>query len=137
MKKGIIFTAGAVIMIFLMATPALARNIDGRLHRQAARISQGVRSGELTRHEANRLWDEHHRIENAYNRSLRNGWLNPGERHRLRRMLDKADRHIHALKHNRETRHSRHWKGRTYSSNHHNPPIPFPPIWIPGKGWVK
>jgi septal ring factor EnvC (AmiA/AmiB activator) len=135
MKKGIILTASAIIMTFFMAAPALASNIDRRLHRQATRIEQGIRSGELTRHEENRLWNEHHRIRHSYDRSLRNGWLSHRERHRLNQMLNEADRHIHALKHNHKTRRDR----RRYSSNRHyqnTPPIPLPPVWIPGKGWV-
>jgi CRISPR/Cas system-associated endoribonuclease Cas2 len=107
MKKATLFITMTIIMIFFTVTPASARKIHNRLDRQSAKINRGVSSGELTRNEENRLWDEHYRIRNRYDRALRDGWLNRREKRRLNRLLDEANAHIYALKHNRQKRYVR------------------------------
>lgn len=93
--------AGIALSV-LMAAPAMAQGVNARQDRQHHRIEQGVRSGELTRHEARRL----HRRERAIARQERRmrwrngGYLTPRQRHKLNKRLDRTSRSIYRKKHN-------------------------------------
>lgn len=77
-----------LVMAGLLAIPAAdAATIDAREHRQRERIREGVRSDELTRHEAARLRREQSRI-----------------RRDLQRDLSRSSRHIGRQKHDRQDR---------------------------------
>ncbi len=79
--------------------PDASYDIDARQQQQMERIMQGLRSGQLTRHEARNLMWEQKRIEQlqreylAYNRLNRDEWLD------LDRRLDRASLNIRAEKH--------------------------------------
>jgi len=95
-----------------------ADRFERRLDRQDARIANGVRAGELTRHERKKLRKQHRRIKRVFRGYLSNGRLNHRERHDMEERLDRASKRIYRLKHNDRYRFSkRGWRGRGYA--HH------------------
>jgi hypothetical protein len=81
------------------------KSINARQGRQTARIKQGVRSGELTRRETQRLAAEQASIrtqEAFYRRS--GGEFTARERARIQRELQQTSRHIYKQKHDRQDR---------------------------------
>ena len=83
------------------ALPAAAQ-VEGRQDVQAARIDQGVRSGQLTRHETRHLERQQARIARteARMRSHHDGALTPHDHRVLARQQNHADRSIRRAKHN-------------------------------------
>jgi hypothetical protein len=94
--------AAAATMITL--TPALADRVDKRQHKQSHRIEQGVRTGQLTKHEAARLKAEQSRIAALERRFERDGRLSHTERTILRVEQNRASKHIRAEKHDSQKR---------------------------------
>lgn len=81
------------------------KSIDTRQRRQTARIRQGVRNGELTLRETQRLAAEQASIrtqEAFYRRS--GGEFTARERARIQRELQQSSRHIYRQKHDRQDR---------------------------------
>jgi hypothetical protein len=75
--------------------------INARQHRQAARIRDGVKEGELTKGELDKLRADEAAVraeERVYRKS--GGPLAPAERRDLQRDLNKTSREIHRAKHN-------------------------------------
>ena len=99
-------TLSALLAVFTLATAsvAAAAPVPVRQDRQSVRIHQGVRSGELTRHEARRLAREQARIQRTKARFAVDGRISPREHRRLERMENRSSRHIFAAKHNRRVR---------------------------------
>jgi hypothetical protein len=80
-------------------------SINRREHYQRERIRDGIRSGELTRREANRLINQQRRIESYERRSrLDDGRLDWQERRRLHQMLNRSSRNISREKHDGQDR---------------------------------
>lgn len=109
----------------LPAMPVLAHGdlnadrFERRIDRQDMRIANGVRSGELTRHERKQLRKQHRRIKRLLREFLSDGRLNHRERHTMERRLDKASNTIRRLKHNDRYRYSkRGWKGKGHHARH-------------------
>ena len=96
--KTIIFVT--LILTLMWCSAAWADRSNIRDHRQAHRIRQGIRSGEITRPEARGLKNEQLRINRAYHRAVADGLLNWRERVQLKKMQDRASRHIYRAKHN-------------------------------------
>jgi hypothetical protein len=73
--------------------------VNYREHHQQERIEQGIRSGELTRHEAQRLEAEEGviRANEAVDRA--DGRVTRAERRQLNRELDRTNRQIYRQKH--------------------------------------
>jgi uncharacterized tellurite resistance protein B-like protein len=71
-----------------------------RIRSQQERINQGIRSGELTRSEADILQDNLDRIKARYSRMKADGKLTAEERERMDRMLDRNSRMIRDKKNN-------------------------------------
>jgi hypothetical protein len=94
--------AAAATMITL--TPALADRVDKRQAKQSHRIEQGVKTGQLTRHEAARLKAEQSRIAALERRFERDGRLSHTERAILRVEQNRASKHIRAEKHDGQKR---------------------------------
>lgn len=86
------------------STRAFDRRVDHIQHSQRQRIEQGVRSGELTRHEARRLMAEQRAIEAEERRYLADGVLTQWERTDLMRDLNVASRHIYNETHDAQVR---------------------------------
>ena len=101
MKTKIILSA-MLAGLALVATSAGAQTVDQRHHDQRGRIAQGVRSGELTRHEARRLHHQQRSIhrEEARMRRHDGGHLTVRDRARLQHRENRASRHIYRAKHN-------------------------------------
>ncbi len=101
MKTAVIAALLAAAAAAGAALPATAQVVQ-RQDNQAARINQGVRSGELTGHEARHLQRQQAHIarkeENM--RARHGGRLTPRERARLARMQNHANRSIYNAKHN-------------------------------------
>lgn len=100
------------VLAFPLASEAKAsrpnckpKSINTRQGRQTARIRQGVRSGELTLRETQRLAAEQASIrtqEAFYRRS--GGEFTARERARIQRELQQSSRHIYRQKHDRQDR---------------------------------
>ena len=88
--------------------------VDRRQERQRARIKQGRRSGELTRHELRRLNKQQRKIGRMERRFNADGYLSGRERHRLERAQDRASKRIARFKHNDIYRGSGHSYRRSY-----------------------
>ncbi len=118
MKASTILTAAvsATVAMTFAALPAAAnfagKKFERRIERQANRITQGVRSGELTRHEARHLVSQNERMSRKLRRFCRDSRLDHTERKRMRKMLSNANDAIYAEKHDDERRYARGWRNR-------------------------
>jgi len=92
----------AIVAVFLMSHSQAARH-DRRQARQAARIHQGVKSGELTKGEAHRARVQQRKINRMENRMEANG-MTPKEAARLEKAQDRASKNIYNMKHNDKQR---------------------------------
>jgi len=81
------------------------RPVNARQNRQEQRITQGVRTGELTRRETVRLASEQARIDVMEARARQSGGeFTVRERARIQRELNQASRHIYKQKHDGQDR---------------------------------
>ena len=89
-----------------LASPALAAKVDRREAKQQARISQGVKSGELTPKEAVHLEKREAKIdaEIKADRAANGGKLTPAERAKINAEQNRASRAIHRQKHDAQVR---------------------------------
>ncbi|MDR3697184.1 hypothetical protein [Mucilaginibacter sp.] len=78
--------------------------INHRLHNQDRRISQGVRSGELTRNETRNLRADDRRIAYQRNSAQAAGRMSRAERSHLRNKENRTSRAIYRDKHNDRVR---------------------------------
>jgi len=107
MKKTLTVIAG-----LLLATSALTAQADGtrdprvnaRQHHQHDRIRQGVRSGELTRHETRRLAEEQRDVRQLERAYKSDGTLTRAERRDLNHEQNQASRDIYRQKHDAQER---------------------------------
>ena len=74
--------------------------IDKREARQQERIDQGVKSGELTKKEANTLQRHQNRINAAESKAKADGKVTAQERKKMTRMRNRNNRAIYNKKHN-------------------------------------
>ena len=107
------------ILALMWCSAAWAERSSNRDYRQTRRIRQGIRSGEITRPEVQRLKKEQRRIDRAYHRASADGHLNWRERQRLGKMQDRASRHIYRAKHNHASRglHRHHRRAVVHNNN--------------------
>ncbi len=101
-----IATAALVSVSGLLATTALADTpvLNQRQQNQAERISQGVRSGELTRPESRRLVHGQRDLRRAERTAKADGEVTAGERARLQHKANQQSRRIYRQKHDGQTR---------------------------------
>jgi len=97
-----LWMGAAALGLSVLATAANAQTVDQRHHNQQHRIAQGVRSGELTRHEARRVEHQQRSIdrEEARMRWRHHGHLTAHDRWVLRHREHRASNHIYRAKHN-------------------------------------
>ena len=97
-----LIAAAALGLAALTAAAPAAAQVDARQYNQERRINQGVRSGELTPREANRLSRQQNNIARQEQRMrYRNGgYLNGRQRARLTDRQLRANRAIYRAKHN-------------------------------------
>ncbi len=100
----------AAIMTAFIAGPAFAGVIDKRQDNQEKRIEQGVRSGQLTRHEAARLEAGQARIAAMERRAKADGHVDPWERRQISAAQNRASRDIYREKHDGESRWTHRWR---------------------------
>jgi hypothetical protein len=102
-----VLRAGAIVALVSATFPSTAQagEVQNRLNHQQARINQGVRSGQLTQHEANRDQRHLNHIEANRNADLaRNGGhLTAAEQHRLNGRLNNNSGRVYNTKHNLRT----------------------------------
>lgn len=105
MKKNkfvLALSAATIGIACLVTSPAWsAGHYDQAQFNQQRRIDQGVRSGELTRHEFARLQNEQRQIRHFAHRAKADGHVNKWERRQLANMTKQASKHIYTAKHNR------------------------------------
>lgn len=107
MKSGVVRTATVALSgLFLMGTLAFveAGTINQRERNQQRRIDQGIRSGQLTRHEARSLEREQAHIHRDEARAKADGVFTPRERARIQAEQNRASRDIYRQKHDNQTR---------------------------------
>lgn len=108
MKKSLTSIIGLGLAALAVA-PALANpphdpHVNARQHHQHERIAQGVRSGELTRNEAQRLAAEQRHIRQEERRYKSDGVLTTAERRDLQHDQNVASKHIYSEKHDAQHR---------------------------------
>jgi septal ring factor EnvC (AmiA/AmiB activator) len=99
MRRYLFIVALLTLAICIVAGAAYA-DIPDRIRDQQQRINQGIRSGELTRSEADVLRDNLNWIKERFNRMTADGLLTPGERAKLDDMLERNNQMIYNKKHN-------------------------------------
>lgn len=103
--RGLTIAALTLAGVLALGTAAQAASINTRERRQAHRIADGVRSGELTRRETRRLLAEQGWIRYEETRYRHSGaGIGPREYLDLQRDLNRANRHIYRQKHDRQRR---------------------------------
>ena len=78
--------------------------VNKRQVNQSKRIRQGVRSGELTRHETVRLRQQQNRIKRQERRFKADGTFTKRERAKIHKRQNRASKNIYRKKHNARTR---------------------------------
>lgn len=111
MRKILGIFAGAAALVFIMSAASYAQNgcrqrgVNARQQNQRQRIGQGIRSGELTYREANRLIGEERRINAQEARFRESGdGLSPRERARIESELSHVSKQIYNQKHDGQDR---------------------------------
>ncbi len=112
-----LLTAGTVLATtaVMASAPAVAAPGFGkfmkRVDRQASRIEQGVRSGELTRREFRKLKRQNNRIRRKIRAAkFDDGFIDRYERAHIRDALGNASDRIYRLKHNGRTQYGKGYK---------------------------
>ncbi len=85
--------------------------IDQRQHQQQHMINKGIRNGELTHREINKLHRKQDKIARMEQHFKRDGWVSRREQEILNRKLDKTHRLIKRLKRNHKVSHTHHFRG--------------------------
>lgn len=103
MKRIVTFLLAA---LFVLGVSALSMagprgEINRREYREQKRINRGIRSGELTRREADRLEEGLAKVKTDERFARMDGELSYRERVRLNRELNHESREIYRYKHNR------------------------------------
>ena len=133
MKK--LITLSAILAACTFAVPAMAQRggdwVDAHQNRQQHRIDKGVRSGDLTRHEARRLDRGQDRIDRMQRQARDDGRVTRHERRRISEEVARQDRHIYRERHDggrwrgdrRGDRHDRgDWRDRGHHYGHRHAP---------------
>lgn len=110
-----------ILTTIMFAQSAIADNrgqsINKKQANQKARISQGIRSGQLTRKEAFRLRKQQARINRTERRFKTDGRLTPRERAVVQGKLHRASKNIYAQKHDGQKRINAKPKLRSHKIN--------------------
>lgn len=99
-KKQVLFSLMACSLFTFCAAQAKP-SINERQYNQEKRIEQGERSGQLNNNEARRLEKNQDRIENKEEAFRADGKMTKGERKNLNRSLNRQNKKIHAMKHDK------------------------------------
>lgn len=99
-------------LVVVAATGALADQIDQRQARDAQRIEEGRRSGQLTAREYTQLKTEQARISAMERAAKADGVVTRHEARAIADAQDAASRHIYQEKHDGETARTHRWYRR-------------------------
>jgi hypothetical protein len=99
-----LFFAAVFVLGVSAVSMAGPRGINKREYNEQRRINQGIRNGELTRHEAGRLEAGLARIRIDERFARRDGEITCRERARLNRELNRESRAIYRQKHDGQDR---------------------------------
>ena len=104
MKK--ILFSSLIALSFAIAASAQTATpvVDAREHNQKARIKNGVKTGELTKVEAQKLRAEQRRIKLAEAKAKSDGTVTPAERAKLDAKQDRASKRILKNRHDGQKR---------------------------------
>ena len=106
MRRYLVIAALLTLAVSIVAGVAYAQQweirgyFEQRFQNQRGRIQQGIRSGELTRSEADILLDNLNWMRDRFQRMKADGRLTVEEQARLDRMLDQNNEMIYNKKHN-------------------------------------
>ncbi|MGH8729098.1 MAG: hypothetical protein ACREV9_13325 [Burkholderiales bacterium] len=112
-----------VASLFTLSTPVLAeagKGVNERQHRQTHRIKDGVKSGELTKHETRGLVHEQRDIRKLEREYRSDGELTKDERKDLHQEQNQASRHIYKQKHDAQEQTSPGTKSPGVNTREHN-----------------
>jgi hypothetical protein len=106
MKKvvSILLSAMFVLAIGIPVSAQKTSSVDNRERRQQKRIRQGVKSGELTRHEGARMEKQQAKTHALEAKAKSDGTVTRKERARLQHRENKTSRRIYRQKHDGQTR---------------------------------
>lgn len=121
MKKRLLAILGVVALIssVFFSTEAMAQgriqrransHIDAQQNNQQKRIEQGISSGRITAHEADRLRQQQESIRQQEALAKQNGRLSDRERFRLNRQINKSSGNIYKQNHDSQ----KIYRPRTY-----------------------
>ena len=94
----------AMAMVLGTAMTVEAARADRRQRKQAARVVDGVKSGELTKRETRQIVRQQRDVQRTKRRARADGKVTVRERVRIERKQDRASRNIARKKHNRRSR---------------------------------
>ena len=120
--KTLILSAMISAIVLLFTGTSWARySFNARMDNQENRIEKGMRRGEITYREHDRLNNEQKMIRREIRRARRSSGIDRHERRRINKMLDRADSHIYEARHNRINNHNRRYddRGKHRSYRHH------------------
>ena len=100
MKQGIL----ALMIVSMIGFSAEGRRDQRREVRQQARIAEGVKSGELTHHEAKKLRKKQRKIDHMQNKAMEDGVMTPEEKMRIEKAQDRQSKAIYNQKHDEQQR---------------------------------
>jgi hypothetical protein len=103
MKKILGIAALSALSLPAFALDSTPR-IDQRQANQERRIEEGLRSGQLTRNEAQRLREGQREIRRMERQALADGRISPREAARIEQAQDIEDRRIAQERHDRQAR---------------------------------
>lgn len=94
--------AAATLSLSTVAVAVAGVGLNLRQSNEQRQIDAGKRSGKLSRGERDALTSEQHMIKRTQDRlKARHGKLTASDKARVKAMLDRSQRHIERLKHNR------------------------------------
>lgn len=102
--KQVIFAAFLGMAMFFGLNADAQTRINNTQYNQQQRIKHGIKSGQLTRHEARQLRMQQAKVRHYKRMAMADGRVTPRERHLIRHTQKMANRNIYYKKHNKRDR---------------------------------
>jgi hypothetical protein len=102
--KRIAMAVATVLGLAVCGSAFAEESPEQRQRNQQERIDQGVRSGQLTDREANRLEAQHQKINRDIKAAKADGEMTPGERAKIEREQNRLSKRIYKQKHDAQVR---------------------------------
>lgn len=104
-KLGVLVLLAAFLLSTTLESFAGERGVvNHRQAKQAGRVGQGVKSGELTKHEAERLAKQQAHMNRMEQKAKADGKISHGEFVRMQKAQNRMNRHIYRQKHDKQDR---------------------------------